>query len=43
MAKGRKHRITNPFSEEVSIIEVQTGNYISEEDIVRFEDVYDRK
>jgi len=43
IAKGRKHRITNPFAEEVSIIEVQTGHNISEDDIVRFEDVYDRK
>ncbi|MCK4995021.1 MAG: mannose-1-phosphate guanylyltransferase/mannose-6-phosphate isomerase [Candidatus Omnitrophica bacterium] len=41
--KGRKHRITNPYSEEVVIIEVQTGHHISEDDIVRFEDVYDRK
>ena len=42
IAKGRKHRITNPYAEEVSIIEVQTGNFISEDDIVRFEDVYER-
>ena len=43
IAKGRKHRITNPYAEEVSIIEVQTGNSISEEDIVRFQDDYERK
>ena len=40
--KKGKHRISNPFSKELVIIEVQTGNRISEEDIVRFEDIYDR-
>lgn len=42
IAKGRKHRITNPYKEAVSIIEVQTGNSISEDDIVRFKDIYER-
>lgn len=41
--KGHKHRITNSFRDEVVIIEVQTGSYISEDDILRFEDVYDRR
>ena len=40
--KKGKHRIINPFNKELEIIEVQTGKVISEEDIVRFEDVYDR-
>ncbi len=43
IAKGRKHRITNPYKDEAVIIEVQTGNYISEDDIVRFDDDYERK
>ncbi len=42
IAKGRKHRITNPYRNEVVIIEVQTGAYIAEDDIVRFQDIYER-
>jgi mannose-1-phosphate guanylyltransferase len=42
IARGKKHRITNPYSRPVTIIEVQTGGYLEEDDIVRFEDVYDR-
>jgi len=42
IAKGHKHRLMNPYKQPLSIIEVQTGNYISEDDIIRFEDVYDR-
>ncbi|MBU4305407.1 MAG: mannose-1-phosphate guanylyltransferase/mannose-6-phosphate isomerase [Candidatus Omnitrophica bacterium] len=40
--KGHKHRISNPFNKEVVIIEVQTGAKITEEDIVRFDDLYER-
>ncbi len=40
--KRCKHRIINPFAKAVVIIEVQTGSVISEDDIVRFEDVYER-
>lgn len=43
IAKGRKHRITNPYPKPVTIIEVQTGGYLEEDDIIRFEDNYDRK
>ncbi|MFH1062551.1 MAG: mannose-1-phosphate guanylyltransferase/mannose-6-phosphate isomerase [Candidatus Omnitrophota bacterium] len=43
IAKGRKHRITNPYSKPVTIIEVQTGGYLEEDDIIRFEDKYERK
>jgi len=39
---GRKHRLANRGPEELAIIEVQTGSYVGEDDIVRFEDVYGR-
>ncbi len=37
-----KHRLENPGDEPVILIEVQCGNYLGEDDIVRFEDVYGR-
>jgi mannose-1-phosphate guanylyltransferase/mannose-6-phosphate isomerase len=40
---GVKHRIENPGAVPVEIIEVQSGSYLGEDDIVRFEDVYGRK
>jgi mannose-1-phosphate guanylyltransferase/mannose-6-phosphate isomerase len=39
---GSKHRLQNITGEAVEIIEVQTGSYLGEDDIVRFEDVYGR-
>lgn len=39
---GSKHRISNPGTEAVEIIEVQLGDYLGEDDIVRFEDKYGR-
>jgi mannose-1-phosphate guanylyltransferase/mannose-6-phosphate isomerase len=39
---GSKHRIENPGSETLHIIEVQTGGYLGEDDIERFEDRYGR-
>ena len=39
---GIKHRLTNPGKTKLIIIEVQTGNYIGEDDIFRFEDDYGR-
>lgn len=39
---GRKHRLANLGSDDLVIIEVQTGSYLGEDDIVRFEDVYGR-
>lgn len=39
---GNKHRLTNPGVVDVVMIEVQTGGYLGEDDIVRFEDVYGR-
>src|SRR5580658_2491225 len=40
---GVRHRIENPGKVTVEIIEVQSGSYLGEDDIVRFEDVYGRK
>ena len=37
-----KHRLENIGSERLVMIEVQTGDYLGEDDIVRFEDVYGR-
>jgi mannose-1-phosphate guanylyltransferase / mannose-6-phosphate isomerase len=39
---GHKHRLSNPGAERLVIIEVQTGGYLGEDDIVRFDDVYGR-
>jgi mannose-1-phosphate guanylyltransferase/mannose-6-phosphate isomerase len=39
---GQKHRLANSGTEDLVIIEVQTGSYLGEDDIVRFEDVYGR-
>ena len=40
---GDVHRIANPFDEDVHIIEVQCGDYLGEDDIVRLEDNYGRE
>lgn len=37
-----KHSLQNPYDTELKIIEVQKGNYISEDDIIRYEDCYGR-
>ncbi len=37
-----KHSLQNNTDEDVEILEVQQGNYLEEEDIVRFEDIYNR-
>jgi mannose-1-phosphate guanylyltransferase/mannose-6-phosphate isomerase len=42
IAVGTKHRLENPFDVPLKIIEVQTGAYLAEDDIVRFEDNYGR-
>ena len=39
---GAKHRLTNPGEFPLELIEVQSGSYLGEDDIVRFEDVYGR-
>jgi len=40
---GATHRIENPGKVELHIIEVQSGSYLGEDDIVRFEDTYGRQ
>lgn len=40
---GRKHRLENTGVVDLVIIEVQSGEYLGEDDIVRFDDVYGRK
>ena len=40
--QGVKHRIENKTQEKVVFIEVQTGTYFGEDDIVRIEDDYNR-
>ena len=40
--QGVKHRIENKGDEKVVFIEVQTGSYFGEDDIVRIEDDYKR-
>jgi mannose-1-phosphate guanylyltransferase/mannose-6-phosphate isomerase len=39
---GAKHSLQNPYDEELKIIEIQKGDYISEDDIIRYEDCYGR-
>ena len=41
--KGQKHRLENPGKTPLEIIEVQMGQYLEEDDIVRFDDEYGRK
>jgi len=40
---GTVHRIENPGAEPLQIIEVQSGGYLGEDDIIRLEDSYGRK
>ena len=39
---GEKHRLTNIGDRELVLVEVQVGDYLGEDDIVRIEDVYGR-
>ena len=39
---GEKHRLRNPGKVPLELIEVQSGSYLGEDDIVRFEDTYGR-
>jgi mannose-1-phosphate guanylyltransferase/mannose-6-phosphate isomerase len=41
--QGQTHRLANPVKAPLEIIEVQSGSYLGEDDIVRFEDTYGRK
>jgi len=40
---GTRHRLENPGKVPLGLIEVQSGSYLGEDDIVRFEDVYRRR
>ena len=40
---GSVHRLSNPGKMPLRIIEVQSGSYVGEDDIVRLEDIYGRK
>jgi mannose-6-phosphate isomerase-like protein (cupin superfamily) len=39
---GEVHSLENPGKIDLEIIEVQSGSYLGEDDIVRFEDIYGR-
>jgi mannose-1-phosphate guanylyltransferase/mannose-6-phosphate isomerase len=39
---GEPHRLANPGKIPAFLIEVESGSYLDEDDIVRFEDVYGR-
>ncbi|MGH1543636.1 MAG: phosphomannose isomerase type II C-terminal cupin domain [Arenicella sp.] len=39
---GAKHRLENLSAELIEIIEVQIGDYLGEDDIVRYDDIYSR-
>lgn len=39
---GAKHSLQNPYDKELKIIEIQKGDYISEDDIIRYEECYGR-
>ena len=41
--KKAKHRLANKQKEDLVVIEVWYGNILNENDIVRYEDIYDRK
>lgn len=40
---GAVHRMENPGKLPLTLIEVQTGSYFGEDDIIRYEDLYSRK
>ena len=43
MPIGMKHRLANRSERPLEVIEVQSGSYLGEDDIVRFDDVYGRE
>ena len=40
---GAKHRLSNPGKTPLILIEVQSGEYLGEDDIVRFDDITEEK
>ena len=43
ISKTIKHRLVNNNKEDLIVIEVQYGDLLQEEDIIRYEDIYNRK
>ena len=43
ISKQTKHRLANHKKEDLIIIEVQYGKLLKEDDIIRYEDIYNRK
>jgi mannose-1-phosphate guanylyltransferase / mannose-6-phosphate isomerase len=39
---GARHRMENPGEVPMRLIEVQCGDYLGEDDIIRYEDIYGR-
>ncbi len=39
---GSKHRLSNPGNQTLMMVEVQSGDYLGEDDIIRFDDIYGR-
>ena len=42
MPLGAKHRMENNGNVPMILIEVQIGRYLGEDDIIRYEDIYER-
>lgn len=42
IAPNARHRVANEASEPLELVEIQTGAYLGEDDIVRYEDTYNR-
>jgi mannose-6-phosphate isomerase-like protein (cupin superfamily) len=42
IAQGEKHRLENFHAGIVEVIEVQFGDYLGEDDIIRYDDIYKR-
>jgi len=40
--KNSKHRLANKLSEDLIVVEIWYGDYLDEEDIIRYEDIYNR-
>ena len=39
---GAKHSLQNPYESDLEILEIQLGDFLSEDDIIRYEDIYGR-
>ncbi|MCE2517209.1 MAG: mannose-1-phosphate guanylyltransferase/mannose-6-phosphate isomerase [Alphaproteobacteria bacterium] len=40
--QGQKHRLSNTTDSDLVVVEVQTGSYFGEDDIIRYDDIYNR-